>query len=266
MSEQQNGLYEAGLEALERADFDEAIALFEQAVVTEPESSKAWFQLGVCYLETGHGDEALEALARALHCDPEFADAHYLLGTALGSSGQLDRAAECYRRALAIDPHHAKAEEFLLKTMALIESRGHYRLGMQHVHAPDRAPNWVTLALREFVQSVAIFPQSPARHDLARCVQAILQALAQDPAWERVEDADPIWAAPCRQGHQYLKRGDWDGAVDAYREALRYRDTDAFVYHALGIALFQSRDVDGAVKSWLHVMDLDPDYDFTTLK
>src|SRR2546428_7890641 len=109
--------------ALDRADFPTATASLEEIVVENSDCAEAWRMLGVCYLETQRPDFALEALTRAVGAAPEDATAHYLLGNACGTLGQLERAAACFRRALALDPDHAKAEEFLVRTESLLESR-----------------------------------------------------------------------------------------------------------------------------------------------
>ena len=53
------------LEAVERADFPEAISLLEELVLEDSQNASAWSQLGVCYLETQRPADALEALTRA---------------------------------------------------------------------------------------------------------------------------------------------------------------------------------------------------------
>ncbi len=125
------------LQALGQADFPAAISLLEEFVVEDPANADAWSQLGVCYLETQRPSDAVEAFSRAVQAAPMDAQAHYLLGNACGSLGQLDRAAACYRRALELDPHHAKAEEFLMKVESLIESREHYRSGLELALLPQ---------------------------------------------------------------------------------------------------------------------------------
>src|SRR5579863_1347772 len=163
-----------GLEALARADFPVAIEILAKVAADEPANAAAWRALGICYLEIREPKTALEALERSLQSEPEDADTHYVLGSACGTLGHLERAAACYRRALEINPDHAKAEEFLIRTEALLESRDHYRRGLKLLYAAEPGREDLNQALRELIQSAAIFEESPARESLADCAQKLL--------------------------------------------------------------------------------------------
>jgi tetratricopeptide (TPR) repeat protein len=251
------------LEALSQADFPTAIELLGEIVGEDAENSEAWMHLGVCYLETRRPDLATEALSRAVHTAPDNAMAHYLLGNALGSQGDLERAAACYRRALELEPHHAKAEEFLIKAESLLTSREHYRTGLRLLYSssPDAAD--LNQALRELVQSVAIFPASPARGNLLECTRRLFALKVELPIPIRGGRELDLWVAACERGWQCLRFSNWVGARAAYEEALVYRTGDAFVHHALGFCYAQLEDLDAALRAWLRVLELDRGYDFT---
>src|SRR5579884_1615410 len=119
--------------------------------------------------------QALEALSRALKYNPADATAHYLLGHAYGSTGQLESAAACYRRALEADPHHLKAEEFLIKAESLLESREHYRSALKLLYLPHPSVDDLNRALRDLVQSIAIFDGSPASDNLRECARMLFE-------------------------------------------------------------------------------------------
>ncbi|MBZ5565347.1 MAG: tetratricopeptide repeat protein [Acidobacteriia bacterium] len=250
-------------EAVAHADFPAAIALLEELVVEDANLAEAWLQLGLCYLETQRPDLAREALERALRAEPDDPTAHYLLGNACGSLGQLERAAACYRRALEIDPGHTKAEEFLIKAESLIESREHYRTGLALLYSSQPSPQDLNRALRELVQSAAIFEGSPARDNLLECARKLLAIMAEWMIPTTITpDLDP-WAAACERGFQCVRFKNWVGVQAAYEEALNYRVGDAFVHHALGFSFVEQGSPDDAVRAWLRVLELDSDYDFT---
>ncbi len=253
------------LEAVGQADFPAAIALLEELVVEDAGNASAWSTLGVCYLETQRPADALEALTRATTAAPTDANMQYLLGNACGSTGQLDRAAACYRRALELDPHHAKAEEFLMKVEALLESREHYRTGLGLLYAAEPSNDDLNRALRELVVSSALFENSPARDALPEAARR-LQALQQEHplAMEITSELQP-WAAACERGYQCAHFKNAVGAQAAYEEALNFRVTDAFVHQALGFAFLELGEVDNAVNAWLRATELDPNLDFTRL-
>ena len=250
------------MEALNRTDFPEAIEILSDLLREDEENAEAWCQLGVCYLETVRPDLALEALTRAVRYDPNDATAHYLLGNTYGTMGQLERATACYRRALEVEPQHSKAEEFLIRTESLLESREHYRQGLKLLYSTDPNSQELNQALRQLAQSVAIFDGSPARDNLLECARKLLAL--------RTELAIPIaatpelekWARACERGYQCLSAKNWMGVRAAYEEALDYRGQDAFVHHALGFSFVELGETGDSVRAWLRTLEIDPTYDF----
>ncbi len=251
------------MEALSQTDFTSAIAMLSEVVVEDSGNAEAWFQLGVCYLETRQPDLAVEALTRAVKAAPEHATAHYVLGNAYGTVGQLERAAACYRRALEIDPHHAKAEEFLIKTESLMESREHYRAGLKLLYSAEPTAQDLNQALRELIQSAAIFPDSPARENLLECSRKLLAFRTEWPIPTEVTPELENWARACERGCQCVIFKNWVGVRAAYEEALSYRVADAFVHHALGFSFAELGEMEDAIRAWLRALEIDPAYDFT---
>lgn len=250
-------------QAVAQVDFPQAIEILSELVVDDAGNAEVWRELGVCYLETRQVDLALEALTRALSSGPPDAMTHYLLGHAYGSTGQLEPAAACYRRALEVDPNHTKAEEFLIKTESLLESREHYRNGLKVLYSPDPGAAGLNRAIRDLAQSVAIFDGSPARDNLRECARRILairnkKVVPVSPNPER----EP-WIRACERGYYCVEQNNWRGAFAAYDEALRYRAGDDFVHHALGFCFVELDEVEDAVRAWLRVLELNAEYDFT---
>jgi tetratricopeptide (TPR) repeat protein len=262
MTRESQQKFARAMQALNRADFPAAIGLLGEVVVEDASNGEAWLRLGVCYLETRQPDLALEALERALRAAPRDPTAHYVLGNACGTLGQMERARDCYRRALEIDPHHAKAEEFLMRTESLLESRQHFRNGLAILATGEPTAAELNRALRELVQSVAVFENSPAAGHLQDCARRLLAFKKEWPI--DLDDELPFapWLAACERGYQCVRYTNWVGARAAFEEALEYRADDAFVHHALGFALVELGEAALAVRAWLRVLELEPDYDF----
>lgn len=252
-----------GLDALGRADFPAAIEILAQVAANDPSNAAAWRALGICYLEIREPKIALEALERSLQAEPDDADTHYVLGSASGTLGDLERAAACYRRALEINPDHAKAEEFLIRAEALLESRNHYRRGLKLLYAAEPSREDLNQALRELIQSAAIFEASPAGESLADCAQKLLALRREAPADVEISPENAAWARACERGFQCALRSNWVGAHAAYEEALAYRAFDALVHHALGFSMISLGEPGDAVRAWLRVVELEPSYDFS---
>jgi len=263
INDENEGRLARALEALERADFPSAISLLEEVVVEDSGNADAWSHLGVCYLETQRPSDALEALARAAQAAPADARVHYLLGNACGATGQLDRATACYRRALEIDAGHVRAEEALMRTLSLIDSRDHYRLGLSLLFATRPSRDELNRCLRELLLSVAIFENSPARDNLRECARQLYDLQQETPVSLEVGPELQPWAAACERGFQCLRFKNWAGARAAYEEALQYRAGDAFVHQALGFSFIELGEIDNAVRAWLRALEMDPHGDFT---
>lgn len=248
-------------QAIARADFPEAIRVLSELVVGDSDNADAWRELGLCFLETRQPSLAIEALTRAVKIAPTNPDAHLLLGHAYGSSGQLEPAAACYRRALEADPAHAKAEEFLIRTESLLESREHYRNALKWLYSPENSAADLNRAIRDLVQSIALFDGSPARDNLLECARKLLE-LKTDI--ELPPSGGSPWIRACERGRHCIEFKNWIGAREAFEEALALRAQDAFIHHALGFCFVELGETEDAVRAWLRVIELDPEYDFTS--
>ena len=260
--EQLREKFARGVESLAQADFPSAIEIFEEVLKADPNHARAWSQLGLCFLEMREHGRAREALKRSVAADPGDANAHYILGNAEGSVGNLEEAAASYRGALSLDPAHAKAEEFLIRTESLLTSREHFRSALKTLSTPDPSLDQLNSGLRELIQSVAIFPDSPAGGHLRACARKLL-AQAKPFEVSLFSGAPPAyWRELCDRGYQSMQFRNWPAALQAYEEALDYVTDAAFVHNALGFAFIEAEETENAVRAWMRTLELDPDYDF----
>ena len=89
---------------------DEAKALLEKAVKTNPKEPNAWYNLGLFYKNSSDAGAAVDAFRRVTEIDPADADTWYFLGSTYAQLKQFPEAIECFNHALKLDPHHASAE------------------------------------------------------------------------------------------------------------------------------------------------------------
>lgn len=126
-------VYERGVQALQRHDFQGAANFFKNVLDHYPDErellERARLYLRVCERETSRqppvpktpaervyaatvalnsGDHAgaLDHLQRALGDDPESDHAHYIMAVALGMRGRVDEALEHLRRAIGLNPEN----------------------------------------------------------------------------------------------------------------------------------------------------------------
>jgi Tfp pilus assembly protein PilF len=126
-------IYERGVQALQRHDFEAAASSFRIVLERYPEErellERARLYLRVCERETARrqppprtppervyaatvalnsGDHAsaLDHLQRALDDDPDSDHAHYIMAVALGMRGRADEALDHLRHAISLNPEN----------------------------------------------------------------------------------------------------------------------------------------------------------------
>lgn len=126
-------IYERGVQALQRHDFQAAAGFFRNVLEHYPDErellERARLYLRVCERETARqapalktpqervyaatmalnaGDyaQAMDQLQRALAEDPDSDHAHYTMSVALGMRGRVDEAIEHLRQAIALNPEN----------------------------------------------------------------------------------------------------------------------------------------------------------------
>ena len=131
---QGNRLEDAGM-------FEQAMLLYEAAVLASPALPVAHLNHGNILLEAGDIHGALAAYRTALEYDPLYAAAHYNTGNAFLKLAQRDDAVVAYRRAIELNADFADARVAL--ACALDETRGTedseagYRGGLEQAVAHD---------------------------------------------------------------------------------------------------------------------------------
>lgn len=61
-----------------------------------------------------------------------------------------------------------------------------------------------------------------------------------------------------QKGHDYAWAGNWRDAANAYRQAIGYQDNDALAHISLGLALYESGDLNAALTAYQRALALNP--------
>lgn len=101
------GLHEAGIQAYNADDLDQAAALISQAVAGAPGIASFRYNLGIVQKARGRLEEAAASYERAIALKPEHVDAHNNLGNVLKALGRREHAKASFQRALQYNPDNA---------------------------------------------------------------------------------------------------------------------------------------------------------------
>jgi tetratricopeptide (TPR) repeat protein len=89
--------------------WEEAIAVYRQALSANPNYVEALANLGNVYRRQQRWTDAITTLQHALQLKPHSADLHNTLGVTYKEHGELETALGHYREALTLSPQHAEA-------------------------------------------------------------------------------------------------------------------------------------------------------------
>ncbi len=96
-------LYDQGLELYYDRQFDQAIALFDQALGLDPQCYQAMNGKGASYAFLGRYEEGINLIKQAITLKPDFVYAHFNLGLAYELAGEWDAGIKAYKEALVLD-------------------------------------------------------------------------------------------------------------------------------------------------------------------
>lgn len=89
--------------ALQRHDYDKAIAQLQPYIQSNPDEPEAHYLLGLAYLGKHQPDDAIPEFQQAAKLDPNYAEAEVGLGEAYSAKGMLNEAQDAFHRAEAIE-------------------------------------------------------------------------------------------------------------------------------------------------------------------
>ena len=102
-------LHALGLIAFRRGDFAQAIDQIELSLLEQPDNAEALAHLAAALQNSGRAEDAAEQFEKSLALRPDEPETHRNLGMTLRALGRLDEAAEHHRRALVLRPNYADA-------------------------------------------------------------------------------------------------------------------------------------------------------------
>lgn len=102
-------LYRSGIDAMRKADFEQAATSLRRVVDLDPAYPEAWATLGRCYAAQGLVDQAIAAFQKQVEVAPAHASAYGDLGAGLIMARRYGEAETALRKQLEVDPQNAAA-------------------------------------------------------------------------------------------------------------------------------------------------------------
>jgi tetratricopeptide (TPR) repeat protein len=292
------GHLDLGVALKAKRDLDGAVAEYREAIRLDPELALAHYNLGTALESKGDADGALAAFRKAVEHDPKNPKAHYSLGVMLDTKGDKGGALAAYREAVRLDPKYARAHTNLgsaLKAKGDVDGAiAAFKEAIRHdPKIPEAHTNLgviytqqkrYTEALACARAAIKIDPKYSNAHallgvtlqqtgDIPGARAALTEAVRLDKRWaELLADLPPLPLAPpprvaaataqtaCAAGIELFNKGDTDGAVRAFKEAITRDPTFALAHYNLGVALNKMGDADGAIAAYKESVKCDPKY------
>jgi tetratricopeptide (TPR) repeat protein len=108
-TDQANEVLSDALEAHAAGDLDEAVELYEEVLVLDPQNRFAYYNLGLIDQTRGLVDEAAQKYEQALAVAPGFTAAMFNLAIIRAGQGAIDEAIGLYREVIEINADDARA-------------------------------------------------------------------------------------------------------------------------------------------------------------
>ncbi len=255
-----NRLFRKGVRRIEAADYEQALACFEQVVARHPNDAPAYSNIGYCQFRLGRREEALAGYLRARELAPN--DPHYAcdLASVYLKIGRIDLAQRLFSEALTLDTAcipamvglgeclnlrgaHAEAAEMFQRLIRLDANSVEGRCGLGMACLGVKRYDQAETSLNEAIQRR---PDHAASHEaLARLYEATGRPREALAALEEAARCQPYSArAQCAVGDASIRRGQWQRALNAYQRALRLRPDLSSAKAGLTIAQQQLADAD----------------------
>jgi TolB-like protein/DNA-binding SARP family transcriptional activator/Tfp pilus assembly protein PilF len=172
----------ANLSQVSLSGYKQALALFNQALESDPQNLSAQTGVGAYHARMAaqaldskraeHRAKAQDILRRVLVRDPNSSQAHFYLGLALNLLPTLPEALEHFERAIEIDPSDASAHgqigNGLIRSGRPAEGLEHVRYAMRLSPRDPIMPVWLEFAgngeleLNHYPEAIAMFERSIA--------------------------------------------------------------------------------------------------------
>ena len=235
-------LVEQGAAALQRGDFDRAIADYSEVLRLDPKFALAFAGRGTAYGNKNDFDRAIADHDEAIRLDPKLAVAFNYRGVAYAGKKDFDRAISDYSEAIRLDPKYTN--QLILRGIAY-ESKNDF----------DRAIDDYSEAIRLDPNLAIAFKNRGnvyfRKKDFDRAIADYSDAIRLNPKF-----ADALTS----RGAAYEWKNDFDRAIADHDEAIRLDPNLALAFNNRGVVYERKNNLDRAISDYSEAIRLDPTY------
>ena len=217
----------------------EAAALYAKAFALAPERDDALLGSVAAYLAAGEKERAREVAEQATSAHPRVSGSWFAAGRVAEDAGRSPEAVAAYEKALQLDPARSDVK---------------LRLGNLYAMSGDN------VGARRVLGDVVSNPNTPAPVLYNYAVTLIREqkwALALDPLRRTVREDPQMASAWAALGLALRNTEQYAAAADAYRRAISLGE-DAKLSYNLGYSLVRAGDAEGALAAYREAVRLDP--------
>jgi superkiller protein 3 len=261
----------------------EAVNAFKLAAQLKPDYAEAYFNLGETYDRLNQADEAIGAYRKALEINPNYADAWYNLGVAYYNRERYAESAEAYKKAAAlngdVDTNLHLADAFRQLKQFDNANVAYEKAIAQNTNAPaetraevfekygyclGKANRWDD-SMNALKETAELNPDSVTYANLSwtysnsakqdaknkRDEEAKFKLEESKAAAQKAAELDSRnEAAKFNLGNAQAQLGEYEPAIENFRQAVAIRSNWAEGFNGLGVAYRLSGDLNNAASAF----------------
>jgi tetratricopeptide (TPR) repeat protein len=228
-------LVDAATADIKAGKYDDAGEKLDRAIKAQPDVADAYYQRGRVLHQKKDFDRAKADLDQAVRLKPDFTAAYEERGIVAMARRRWEAAIVDFDRVLTVDPNN----------VAILVRRG----------TAHRQAGALDAAIADLTKAIELQPNDAATYTERgftwRAKHQIEHVVAD---FERARELHPTASAWTNLGAAKLARGDHNGAVAAFNEALRLNPSFAVAYDARGMARQDVGDLAGAMADFTEAL------------
>ncbi len=222
--------------------FDEAIALYREALSYKPTFPETHFFLGNAFDQLGRPDEAVAEYEKALWFKPMQEQTHIFLGIVLGKQKKYAEAITNYEEALKIDPDSAVTHNNLAR---IFHTQGKFDEAIEHYQAALAIDPKLALAHNNL--GILLLQ----KNDLADGTAQLREAMRLNPT--NAETQFNLALALNQQSQ-------WSEAAELFAKTVGANSTDPRAHYEFALALARTQRTREAMSQYASALLIRPDY------